>query len=286
MNKFEQLIEYVINDEEEKARELFHDIVVEKSRSIYESMMEAEELDEESDAERDDHAEQAGRKVAKDIEYDEKHNRTDEDTMGYTMGGSQAKDLIDDVEVEEEGMSMEGEGEDEEEMADEDLEDRVSDLENDVDRLMADFEEAMGGSLDSGEEIDDEEIDDEEIDDEEVSVDMGVEELDDTEFETEGVMENIALKAAPAPVKSEEGSINKKAVYAANSGGKGAVAKPVNTGTDGGGHHDSAAYKNTTKELIGKVQNTPAQGSVKMSSATKPHLAQATDVNTRPVIGK
>ena len=36
MNKFEQLIEYVINDDEAKARELFHDLVVEKSRAIYE----------------------------------------------------------------------------------------------------------------------------------------------------------------------------------------------------------------------------------------------------------
>ena len=45
MNKFEQLIEYVINDEETKARELFHDIVVEKSRQIYEDLM-AEEADE------------------------------------------------------------------------------------------------------------------------------------------------------------------------------------------------------------------------------------------------
>jgi hypothetical protein len=27
-SKFEQLIEFVINDEEQKARELFHDIVV------------------------------------------------------------------------------------------------------------------------------------------------------------------------------------------------------------------------------------------------------------------
>ena len=48
MNKFEQLIEYVINDEEEKARALFHDIVVEKSRNIYEEIMsdEDEDLDE------------------------------------------------------------------------------------------------------------------------------------------------------------------------------------------------------------------------------------------------
>ena len=48
MNRFEQLIEYVINDEEQKARELFHDIVVAKSREIYESMM-AEEAEEELD---------------------------------------------------------------------------------------------------------------------------------------------------------------------------------------------------------------------------------------------
>ena len=48
MNRFEQLIEYVINDEEAKARELFHDIVVEKSRQIYENIM-AEEADEDLD---------------------------------------------------------------------------------------------------------------------------------------------------------------------------------------------------------------------------------------------
>ncbi len=38
MNKFEKLIEYVINDETAKARQLFHTIVVEKSRNIYEAL--------------------------------------------------------------------------------------------------------------------------------------------------------------------------------------------------------------------------------------------------------
>ena len=37
--KFEQLIDLIINENEEKARELFHDIVVEKSREIYENIM-------------------------------------------------------------------------------------------------------------------------------------------------------------------------------------------------------------------------------------------------------
>ena len=45
-SKFEQLIEFVINDEEAKAKELFHDIVVEKSREIYESLMEEEDAEE------------------------------------------------------------------------------------------------------------------------------------------------------------------------------------------------------------------------------------------------
>ena len=39
-SKFEQLIEFVINDDEPQAKALFHEIVVEKSREIYESLME------------------------------------------------------------------------------------------------------------------------------------------------------------------------------------------------------------------------------------------------------
>ena len=46
MNKYEQLIEHIINDEEDKARELFHDIVVEKSRDIYENLIDNADLSE------------------------------------------------------------------------------------------------------------------------------------------------------------------------------------------------------------------------------------------------
>ena len=50
MEKFEQLIEFIINDEEEKAKELFHDVVVEKSRDIYEQLMAEDEAKAEADA--------------------------------------------------------------------------------------------------------------------------------------------------------------------------------------------------------------------------------------------
>ena len=43
MNKYEQLIEHIINDETDKARELFHTIVVEKSRDIYESLIDEQD---------------------------------------------------------------------------------------------------------------------------------------------------------------------------------------------------------------------------------------------------
>ena len=46
-NKFEQLIEFIINDEDEKAKELFHEVVVEKSREIYENLMAEDEVAEE-----------------------------------------------------------------------------------------------------------------------------------------------------------------------------------------------------------------------------------------------
>jgi hypothetical protein len=284
MNKFEQLIEYVINDEEQKARDLFHEIVVEKSRGIYEELMSEEEIEEaESTDDEDEKAEKAGRKVTKDIEYDDKKDRMDEEEeLDEMMGGDQADDLIDDIETEEQGISMEGDDDmSDEEMSDEEdseeLEDRVVDLEDKLDELMAEFEALMGDGQEGEDEMDMEVgSDDMEMDD----MDTGEEETMDTEFETmEGaeLEEAINLKAAPAPVKSEEGNINKKSTVAANSGARGMDGKPVmSTGAD-----EKGRPAPTTKPLIGDVQNAPAKSTVKQSPATKPHLAQGTGVNTK-----
>ena len=38
-SKFEQLLDLLVNEEHEKANELFHEIVVEKSREIYDTMI-------------------------------------------------------------------------------------------------------------------------------------------------------------------------------------------------------------------------------------------------------
>jgi hypothetical protein len=278
MNRFEQLIEYVINDEEQKARELFHDIVVAKSREIYENLMqEEEELDEAKHDEELDEAE----------EMDEELDEAEEMDEG-AMGGDAADDLIDEVETDEQqDMSMEAEGDD---MSGDDMgdggddamdmdmggdegssepatKDDIMNLEDKLDELMAEFEAAMGGDdMGNGDNMGPDEGGD-------------AIEVDDTE-EMMPMAEAVSLKAAPKPVTTEQGD-GKAGPVAFNSGAAGMASKPVKTGTDGGGHHDAAPYRNSTKELIGKVGNSPSQSTQQPKPATKPHLAQASGVNTK-----
>jgi hypothetical protein len=122
MNKYEQLIEHIINDETDKARELFHTIVVEKSRDIYENLIDEQDLGE--------------------------------------VGGNQVEDLVDEITIDEQGMTEEEESEegadeapamDAEEMPSEEgheeaeIEDRVVDLEDALDELKAEFDALMAG---------------------------------------------------------------------------------------------------------------------------------------------
>ena len=282
MNRFEQLIEYVINDEEQKARELFHDIVVAKSREIYESMM-AEEAEEELDEAEEEELDEAA---------EEELDEAEEEELDETaMGGDASDDLIDDVETEEESdMSMEAEGDDAEfddeaEEAGDDLthdleadhdsgeaatKDDIMNLEDKLDQLMAEFEAAMGGDAmgSDGDGFGPEEGGD-------------AIEMDDTEEMDEvGMMEAVTLKAAPKPVTTEPAGTNTKSNVAANAGAKGPVGstvKPVHTT----GETAQGRPAPTTKDLIGKVGNSPAQGTQEPKPAPKPHLGQASGVNNK-----
>ena len=274
MNKFEQLIEYVINDEESKARELFHDIVVEKSREIYENLM-AEEANEDLDE-------------AEEIEEGE------DDLEEGAMVMDASDNLINDIETEEQSsMSMEGEedfdGDDDNMGGDDDgdfggdnggdepaTKDDILNLEDKLDQLMAEFEDLMGDN-DLG-------------DGDGFGPDEGGDAIEMDDTEEMGMMEAISLKAAPKPVTSEEGGVNKKSTVAANAGAKGPIGnsvKPVSAGTEMGGKHDAAgAYSNSTKDLIGKVGNTPAQGTQSPKPATKPVMGQASGVNTKSPVAR
>jgi len=301
-SKFEQLIEYEINDEEAKAKELFHDIVVEKSREIYENLMneeEDEELDEEShDEKADDRAERDAKKVKKDLEYDYKHGRkVDENLipvpaggMEEEIGGDASDDLIDDVESEEQGMqedesdaefddSAEEDGEElthdmERDHDEGDIEDRVIDLEDKLDELMAEFEAIMGGEDDSIESDLDGEMGDELAGD-------ALAQDDTMAFgDDEAMMENITLDKVATPKMGDNGT-NTKSVVPANSGARGMQGAPVKmTGDTAQGR---PAPKTGDLPQAGTFKNVPGKGgsNSKLSAAPKPTTTQAAGTNTR-----
>ena len=127
MNKYEKLIEYIVNDEQAKAKALFHDIVVEKSRDIYESMMDDE----------DQHQHMGGDQVGgmvDEITTDEQGMHEEDEEMD--MSGDDDIGTDDDMGMDPEmgGDDMGGEG---------DIEDRVMDLESALDELKAEFDALM-----------------------------------------------------------------------------------------------------------------------------------------------
>ena len=52
-NKFEQLIELFIAEDEQGAKDLFHEIVVEKSRDIYEGLTDEDQVEETAEVDED-----------------------------------------------------------------------------------------------------------------------------------------------------------------------------------------------------------------------------------------
>jgi len=145
--------------------------------------------------------------------------------------------------------------------------DDIMNLEDKLDELMAEFEAAMGG-------------DDMGSDGDMMGPDEGGDaiEMDDTEEMTDdmGMMEAISLKAAPKPVTSEQGD-GKAGPVAFNSGAAGMASKPVRSTGDVAQGRPAP----TTKDLIGDFQNKAGASMKDQKPATKPHLAQATGVNTK-----
>ena len=139
MNKYEQLIEHIINDDEARARELFHQIVVEKSREIYESLMDEEYAEEDIGG---DEVEGLMHEIRAD-ETDGIGEGGDEGDLKMDLGDNDGEEGLDDM--------MTG---DEPDLGDEgDLEQKVMDLESELEALKAEFEALMGddeGDIDIG----------------------------------------------------------------------------------------------------------------------------------------
>ncbi len=269
--KFEQLINLIINEDEEQARALFHDIVVEKSREIYEGMM--------------------------------------DDEMGEGMGG-QVGDLLDEINAEEAGgmteddeadIEFDDEAEeagdelthdleaDAEGDAGENLEDRVVDLEDKLDQLMAEFEEIMGGEGEEdfgGEEGGEE--------------DFGGEEEFGAEEEGEAMMENVNLKQIGGSTYNKYGQMGDngaqtKSPSLQNSGQAGMDSKPVkfsgqseSVPNSPKGPSNAYAKGETQVKGAGSFKNAPGSDNFKEKgeSTPKPTTSQASGVNTKSPLAK
>jgi hypothetical protein len=255
--KFETLIDLIINENEEQARALFHDIVVEKSREIYESMMDEE--------------------------------------MQEGMGG-QVGDLLDEIDVEEQGMSEAEDddlefdseedevldiedGEDDEfgdEMGGEEgLEDRVVDLEDKLDQLMAEFEDIMAG-------------DDAEVD--------GAEEMGDADADfgaaddEDPMMEAITLKKVS--VTHGDNGVQTKSTNLNNSGQAGMDSKPVkfsgaseSVPTGPKGPSNAYAKGESSVKGAGSFKNSPAQNNADLEKAPAPSKGD-NGVNSRSPVAE
>ena len=74
-NKFEQMLEKLVNEDKKGAEELFHEIVVEKSRTIYENLLEDELADESKDEDTNEATDEEVDETSKDEEVDELRHR-------------------------------------------------------------------------------------------------------------------------------------------------------------------------------------------------------------------
>jgi hypothetical protein len=245
--KFERLIDLIINENEEQASNLFHEIVIDKSREIYESIMEEEMMD--------------------------------DDMYGEGMGG-QVGDLLDEIESEESGMMEDDEEldamDDEMDMADaddsfdlgdedfgdeesgEEVEDAVIRIEDKLDQLMAEFESIMGGDADMADDAD-----------------MGDADMGDEEE----VMEAVQLQKVS--VTHGDNGVQTKSTVAANSGQRGMASKPVSASTT----TETGRTAPTTKDLkgAGSFKNAPGQKKQDLTAAPKPVTKVGSSNDRSPV---
>jgi len=284
--KFEQLIDLIINENEEQARELFHDIVVEKSREIYESIMDEEMMEAKKDEE--EKVEEAKHEDSEDA-IEESMDDMEEGEMVGEVG-----DLLDEINVEEAGGMTEGDEEDLEvvdmtasEAGDDSsisaLADKMDDLDAKLDALMAEF---TGGDADDSEE---------EV---EVDVDSEDEMEVDGEEEENAMMEAVTLKKVPGLYNNKIGGdngANSKSPTLTAPKVKTAGVNPVKFSGDSeavpNGPKAPSNYGAKGEKDVpgaGKFKNVPGQDNFKEKgeAATKPHLSQATGVNTKSPVAK
>jgi len=245
LKKFEEMLERLVNEDKEGAEELFHEIVVEKSREIYENLLEDDLDDEEVDEATDEEVEESDdedldeaddeeveesddEEVSEDFDLDE--FEVEADPMAMDMGGDPADDMMGDVDADAEPEMGDEEGEG-------DIEDRVEDLEDALDDLKAEFDKMMSDEDgEDDEEGDDMDMDMDADDEEEAEEEAMAFEADDEEVD-EAADEEVEESKAPKSSAEQMREYVEKVV-----GGHGAETK--GKGESGANTKSTVAGKN------------------------------------------
>ena len=310
INKIEAMLEKLVNEDKAGAEELFHEYVIEKSREIYENLLEDdldideaskdEEVDEASDEEvdeasKDDEVDESDDKevdeASKDDEVEEATDekeveeatddeKTDEnfaepemEAPMDDMGGDPADDMMGDIEAgdDEEGDDMGDEGEEE-------LEDRVVDLEDALDDLKAEFEKMMGdedkGDDEAGDDMDMDAGDDEGDAEEEALV--PAEEFAPMEASDDEVEESVQKSATEQmreyveKVAEPKGEDHKAKSPVASKNDMGGTSSNIAQGGDESGGKAQAPKEDNA----GNVNVPGGKASKSMSNNAKGHGAE------------
>jgi len=239
-NLLSQMLEHLVNEDQAKAEELFHDYVVAASREIYEGLIESElqdeEVDEASDEEdkEEDKVDEASKEEKDEDDEDLDENFEDiaveaDDEMD--MGADATDDLAGELDAGHEGE--EGEAEEGEEQL-------FQDLEAIVDELQAKFDELKG------------------VEGEEHGDEFGSEEGEEMpmkdEFELETVREYVEKVGTP---KGGDNGANAKSIVAGKNDMGGTSANIVKGGVEKGAGTAGGLLKPTAQPQDGGNINVP-----------------------------
>ena len=259
--KFEQLIDLIINENQEQAEQLFHDIIIEKSRQIYEDIM-SDEMDEGMEP-----GGQVGQMMDEISAEEEGMTEEEDDEIDFDDEGD---DDIIDIEAGDDDMGEEGE------------EDRLVSIEDKLDQLMAEFEQIMGHEED--------EMSDDEMgaaDDEMGAADDEMGAADDEE----AMMEAITLKKVS--VTHGDNGQNTKSTGLQNSGQAGMDSRPVKFSgasetvpTSPKGPSNFYSKGETQVKDASKWKNAPAQNNADLEKAPAPSKTQASGTNTKSPVAE
>ena len=293
------MLDRLVNEDKEGAQELFHEIVVEKSRDIYESLLENdlddEEVDEatdeeveESDDEDLDEADDEEVEESDDEELDEDFNldefEVEADPMA-AMGGDAGDDMMGDVEMPAPD-AMDGGEEGEEELEDRvmDLEDALDDLKAEFDKMMSDEDgegdDAMDMDMDMDAPADDEAGDDDEEAEEAYAFEADEDEVEEGTKEPKSATEQMREYVEKVGGdnykdfgKMGDNGANTKSTVAAKNDMGGTASNLVSGGEATSGNHAGLADINAKEENAGNVNTPGAKGATKMAG-TKGHGAE------------